>query len=95
LASLWIEFIGILQHNTGRIKVQFNLDSPITIFDLIKRVATTFNLEANLLLDYKKERLTQNALILVNGKEINVLEGLETQLEDDDVITIISISHGG
>jgi molybdopterin converting factor small subunit len=95
LASLRVEFVGILQHDTGHSKVQLKLPSPITVSDLIKKVITTFNLEANLLLDYKKGRLTPNVLLLINGKEINVLGGLETQVVNGDVVTIISISHGG
>ncbi|MFX0092174.1 MAG: MoaD/ThiS family protein, partial [Candidatus Hodarchaeota archaeon] len=36
-----------------------------------------------------------NALILVNGKEISVLNGLETQVEDGDKIVLVPVSHGG
>ena len=36
-----------------------------------------------------------NALIMVNGKEMNVLEGLETELHEKDEVTIIPVSHGG
>jgi molybdopterin synthase sulfur carrier subunit len=95
LTSLWVEFVGILEQHIGHSKVQLKLSSPITVSNLIKRVITQFNLETNLLFDYKKGHLTSNVLLLVNGKEINVLDGLETQLVNGDVITIISISHGG
>jgi len=36
-----------------------------------------------------------NALILVNGKEISVLKGLETMLKDGDEIVLVPITHGG
>jgi molybdopterin converting factor small subunit len=36
-----------------------------------------------------------NALILVNGKEISVLKGLETTVKEGDQIILIPISHGG
>jgi molybdopterin converting factor small subunit len=85
----------MLQPKTGNTKLQINIDAPITVSTIIKRLATHFNLEANLLLDHTKGRLRQNALILVNGREINVLEGLETKVKDEDILTIISISHGG
>ena len=95
MASIWVEFVGILQHETGNTKLQLNIDVPITVSTMIKRLSTSFKLEVNFLLEHKKGRFRQNALILVNGKEINVLEGFDTKLVDDDIITIISISHGG
>ena len=36
-----------------------------------------------------------NALILVNGKEISVLNGLETIVSDGDEIVFLPVSHGG
>ena len=36
-----------------------------------------------------------NALILVKGKEIGVLDGLETKVERNDEIVLIPVSHGG
>lgn len=36
-----------------------------------------------------------NALILVNGKEISVLNGLETIVTDGDEIVLLPVSHGG
>jgi len=36
-----------------------------------------------------------NALILVNGKEISVLNGLETIVSDGDEIVLFPVSHGG
>ena len=95
LASIWVEFVGMLNHETGSTKLQINIDVPITVSTMIKRLETSFKLEGSFLLEHETGRLRQNALILVNDKEINVLECLETKLEDDDVITIIHISHGG
>jgi molybdopterin synthase sulfur carrier subunit len=36
-----------------------------------------------------------NALVLVNGREISVLNGLETKLNDGDEIVFIPVVHGG
>ncbi len=36
-----------------------------------------------------------NTLILVNGKEISVLKGLETIIKDGDELTIVPVAHGG
>jgi len=36
-----------------------------------------------------------NALILLNGVEINNLDGLETEVREGDVITLLPVVHGG
>lgn len=36
-----------------------------------------------------------NSLILVNGREISVLEGYETKLSDGDEIVFVPVVHGG
>jgi molybdopterin converting factor small subunit len=36
-----------------------------------------------------------NGLILVNGREISVLNGLETKLNDGDEIVFVPVVHGG
>jgi molybdopterin converting factor small subunit len=36
-----------------------------------------------------------NALILVNDREISVLNGLDTKLDDGDEIVFVPVIHGG
>ncbi len=41
------------------------------------------------------ENLDSQNLILVNGREINTLAGLDTNIGPDDEIVIINYTHGG
>ena len=95
MGSICVEFFGILPNETGNTKLQITIDTPITVSTMIKRLKTSFKLKENFLLEHEAERLRQNFLTLVNGKELSVLEGLETKLKNGDVVTIIRISHGG
>jgi molybdopterin converting factor small subunit len=36
-----------------------------------------------------------NALIMVSGREINTLNGLETTLTENDELSLLPVSHGG
>jgi molybdopterin converting factor small subunit len=36
-----------------------------------------------------------NALIMVSGREINSLKGLDTELWDNDELALLPIAHGG
>jgi molybdopterin converting factor small subunit len=47
------------------------------------------------LLDEQLETPKSNALILVNGKEISVLNGLDTKVQDGDEIVFVPVVHGG
>lgn len=35
------------------------------------------------------------ALILVSGREINALKGLETELREEDELALLPVAHGG
>ena len=48
-----------------------------------------------LLIDSVLKNPLPNALILLNGVEINNLEGLRTVVRDGDLLTILPIAHGG
>ena len=43
----------------------------------------------------ESENERPNALILVNGREISVLKGLDTRLKDSDEVVFIPVVHGG
>jgi molybdopterin converting factor small subunit len=92
---IWIEFIGILQNKMGRRNYNVMVDAPITVYTLIKRTISDFDLTEAFLMNTESGSLEQKALIFVNGKEISVLNGLETRLGGGDKVTIISVSHGG
>jgi len=36
-----------------------------------------------------------NALIMVSGREIATLDGLDTKLTEDDELSLLPVSHGG
>ena len=47
------------------------------------------------LIDQQLDDPRSNTLVLVNGIEISVLEGLETRLKDGDEIVLVPVVHGG
>ncbi len=36
-----------------------------------------------------------NALIMVSGREINALKGLDTELTENDELALLPVAHGG
>jgi molybdopterin converting factor small subunit len=47
------------------------------------------------LIDPELDDPRTNALILVNGKEVSVLQGLNTKIKDGDELVLIPVVHGG
>ena len=47
------------------------------------------------LIDENLEEPKPNALVLVNGREISVLNGLATKVRDGDEIVFVPVVHGG
>jgi molybdopterin converting factor small subunit len=48
-----------------------------------------------LLLDSGTTDPRPNALIMVSGREINTLNGLETKLTEKDELSLLPVAHGG
>ena len=46
-------------------------------------------------LSLNNENQERNMIILLNDVEIGLLQGLKTNLHDNDVLTLIPITHGG
>ena len=66
---------------------------------VLEKKAITINELINYLVQIKPKNTlefdTKNLIIAVNGVDSSVLQGYNTKLNDDDVISIIPIIHGG
>jgi len=90
-----VRLLGIFRGLSGKSRIPLRLEQP-TVRKVIEKLADSLSVEVRpLLVDPELNDPRPNALILVNGKEISVLNGLETQLKEDDEITLIPVSHGG
>ena len=72
------------------------LEGEVDVSGIVRRLVEEHGERlAGLLLDSVLLNPLPNALILLNGVEINNLEGLRTAVRDGDLLTIIPIVHGG
>jgi len=91
-----IRFLGVLRGLSGKGWVPVESEGPTTIRKVIQKLTETLSPEfKRVLIDHELEDPRTNALILVNGREISVLQGLETEVNDGDEIVLIPVSHGG
>lgn len=93
--TVTVEFIGSLRSISNKPKLVINLERPLLLRKVMKKVVEMLpNLNGTLFNpDYRSVKA--DVLVLVNGSEINVLNGLETIIEDGDELVLIPVAHGG
>ena len=91
-----IKFLGIFQRLTRKKHIQLILEEPVTVRKVITKLTETFsNGFKQVLIDANFDNLRLKALIIINGKEISALQGLETEVKDSDEIVLVPTIHGG
>jgi len=88
-----VDFYATIQRAFGAQSMRFELDPSSTVRQLLARLCTT---------DRQRERIFQSpetvrkdVTILRNGRNINFLNGLETQLRAEDKLAIFPPVAGG
>ncbi len=91
-----VNFFGIYQRIAGKKKVQLKLKKQSTIKSALVELAENVSKEfEQVLIETQNDESRPKALILVNGKEISVLQGLETKINQAEELTLIPMVHGG
>jgi molybdopterin converting factor small subunit len=91
-----VRLLGIFRGLSKRDQLVLRWKKPVSVREVIKRIAAVSPPEfGKVLIDPELEDPRPNALILVNGEEINILEGLETRVNGKNEIVLIPVSHGG
>lgn len=88
--------LGTFREASGidELEFEFPIQTDIAgvVEDLLRRGRRDLRKE---LVDPLSETPLPNALILINGIEINNLDGLKTRVRDGDIITLLPVVHGG
>ena len=92
---LAVKFVGGLRHFSGTKEYSMNFRSCGTVKELINRIIEEFPGIKQSLWNEQLGDPTVSTLILVNNKEISVLNGLETSLKDGDEVVLVPFVHGG
>ena len=90
-----VKFIGALRYLSGKKELSVEYAPNCSLKDCITKISGEMPALKSSLLDSNTDDPKPNALILVNGKEISVLNGLETKIKNNDEIVFIPVVHGG
>ena len=92
---LTIKFIGALRHLSGKTQFTITFQEDITIEELVNEISQELPELKHTFSDQQLNDSRSNSLVLVNGREISVLNGYETKLKDGDEFVFVPVVHGG
>jgi MoaD family protein len=91
-----IRTLGVFKELFGSKLLTVKLKKNATVKKVFQKLADSLPKESKrLVIASEIYDVWSNALILVNGKEISVLNGLATEVADGDEIVFLPVSHGG
>jgi molybdopterin synthase sulfur carrier subunit len=90
-----VRFVGSLRASTKKNRLALEVPKAASVREAIMRIVEQQPKLKRVLVDPELDDPRVNLLILVNGKEISVLEGLDTKLRDGDELALIPVVHGG
>jgi molybdopterin converting factor small subunit len=94
MINVRVNFFGVLKNYTGIEFVELQLEEPATIESALIKLTNKITGFEKL---YKKGNIENESdlLIVLNKKEIGVLNGLRTFVKNNDIIFLIPTIHGG
>ncbi len=91
-----VKLLGVFRGLSGKQQLVIKLTKPASIRAVVQKLVELYEPEfKQALIDPELDDPRPNALIIVNGKEMSVLEGLKTELDEGDEVVIVPVSHGG
>jgi MoaD family protein len=93
--ALSVRFIGSIRSLSGKNVLKLALEGSSPIRDVVKMIVEEMPKLEPALIDPETESPKTNMLVLVNGREISVLNRFETLIKDGDEVVFVPIVHGG
>jgi molybdopterin synthase sulfur carrier subunit len=88
-------FLGVFRNISGKSKLNIKFKEAVPLRETVEKIVEELPKLKRTLIDPELEDPRPNTLILVNGREISVLNGLETVLKDGDEVVFVPVLHSG
>lgn len=90
-----VKFVGSFRGISGKDKLTLKFGRAVSLTALVKKTVEQLPKLKSSLIDPESGEPRRNMLVLVNGREISVLNGLETRVNDEDEVVFVPVVHGG
>ena len=95
ISTINIKFFASIRRITGLKEKKMDLINSIKVSDLLNSLCIKYNGLSEELYNPKTNKLHDFIVILINGRNIKYLDGLDTVLRDKDIIAIFPPTGGG
>jgi sulfur-carrier protein len=92
---LTVRFIGSLRASSKKTELKLKVEKTISLKKVIAQIVEEQPKLKRALIDPELGDPRTNTIMLVNGKDISVLKGMETMLKDGDELVFVPVVHGG
>jgi molybdopterin converting factor small subunit len=94
--SVTVKFVGALRRVANKSTMVISCSTNFSVKDLIQKILLDIpELKKDIINQQMDGTIKNTVLILVNEREIGVLNGLDTLLTNEDEIVFIPVAHGG
>ena len=90
-----IKFVGFFRTVAGKSVFEMEIGKTMPMSEVIKFIVRKIPNLSHALVDASIETPRTSMLVLVNGKEITVLNKFDSTIKDGDVIVFVPVVHGG
>jgi len=90
-----VKFVGSFRGISGKDKLTLKFGRSVSLTALVKKTVEQMPKLRSSLIDPESGEPRRSMLVLVNGREISVLNGLETRVNDKDEVVFVPVVHGG
>ena len=90
-----VKFFTSLREITGKKVDELQLQNTITVNELITLLSEKYGKNFREYIYNKKGDVQGFLSFLVNGKNINIIQGFDTELQENDVVAILPPVGGG
>jgi molybdopterin converting factor small subunit len=90
-----VKLVGSFRGISGKGKLTLKFGRPVSLAALVNKTVEQLPKLKSSLIDPESGEPRRSMLVLVNGREISVLNGLETRVNDEDEVVLVPVVHGG
>jgi molybdopterin synthase sulfur carrier subunit len=90
-----VKFVGSFRGISGKDKLTLKFGQPVSLTALVEKTVERLPKLRSSLIDPESGEPKRSMLVLINGREISVLNGLETRVKDEDEVVFVPVVHGG
>ncbi len=90
-----VKFFTSLREITGKKVDEIQLQNTVTIDELLTLLSEKYGKNFREYIYNKKGEVQGFLSFLVNGKNINIMQGFDTKLQENDVVAILPPVGGG